>query len=494
MNTALPSIRRRLLTALIGTLLIVWLTVLLLVYRAAEHEVEEVFDADLARSAQTLQTLLLHEVEEDHEMSDKLAKVMAELGSGGLERYPVLASVLRDLHGEEARERVELIRRAQSAEHEYESGLIVVARYAEGGIMLRDAIAPELPMTEPGFVDVVLDGQLWRVYRLTYPQSGFTVQVGERHAFRDELVRYITRNTLMPLLVALPVLAVLIWIVVGRALEPLRRLAHGVSQRAPNTLDPIDESNTPREIHSLVQALNTLFTRMRAALDRKRQFTADAAHELRTPLAALKIHLQVAEREISNPHDRVSIDLALQGVDRATHTVEQLLLLARADAEQTRDMVSAAIDLRELAMDGVASLSQMAVERNIDLGVDAINASVTRGDRAALQVMLRNLIDNAVRYTPAGGSVTVAVGEDGNGVWLSVLDSGPGIPIADHGRVFNRFHRGDDEQSVGTTGSGLGLSIVQRIARLHEARIELSRGLHGAGLGVTVRFKSSRER
>jgi two-component system sensor histidine kinase QseC len=491
MNSALPSIRRRLLTALIGTLLVVWLVVVLLVYRAAEHEVEEVFDADLARSAETLQTLLQHEVEEEDEMSEKLARVQSELGSDGLRRYPVLGSILADLQGEEASERLELVRRAQSAGHGYESGLIVVARYADGSIMLRDAVAPELPLTTAGFVDIDLDGMSWRVYRLTDAQSGLTVQVGERHAFRDELIRYITRNTLMPLLVALPVLAMLIWIVVGRALAPLQRLTHGISRRDPAALEPIDEGNAPREIHGLVQALNTLFRRMRAALDRERQFTSDAAHELRTPLAAVKAHLQVAQTDVADPRAAGSIDQALKGVDRATHTVEQLLLLARADSEQERERIATPVDLRELAIEGVGALSQAAVERHIDLGIEAQDGLSVRGDRAALQVMLRNLIDNAIRYTPEGGSVTVVVSADDHDSWLRVSDSGPGIPAADHQRVFDRFYRGEGEQAAGTTGSGLGLAIVQRIARLHDARIELGPGLGRAGLGVTVRFKSA---
>lgn len=488
MNRAAPSIRRSLLLALISTLLIVWLVVLVLVYRVAEHEVEEVFDADLARSARTMQALLMHEVDEEQQMSEKVRDVVDELGSEGLARYPRLAAILRGLREEESGERQELVKLAEEMGHRYESGLIFAARYGDGSVMLRDAAGPELPMTDDGHVNISLGGTSWRVFRLTDPHSGFTVQVGERQGFRSELVRYITRNTVMPLLVALPILALLIWFVVGRVLAPLQRVAEAVSRRAPNALDEIDEGNAPREIHSLVQALNALFSRVRATLGRERQFTADAAHELRTPLAALKAHLQVAQKDAADAKTRLSIEQALQGVDRATHTVEQLLLLARADADQTRDMVAGEVDLRELAIEGVALLSQMAFERDIDLGVDAPRATITRGDRSALLVMLRNLVDNAVRYTPEGGTVTAAVGRDGDRAWVSVRDTGPGIAQDEHERVFKRFHRGNDEKAARTTGSGLGLAIVQRIVHLHEASVELGPGIDDTGLGVTVRF------
>lgn len=491
MNPSSPSIRRRLLVALLSTILVVWGVVVLLVYHAAQHEVEEVFDADLARNARTLQTLLLHEVLEDREIAARLGEVMDEIGGEELDRYPVLAGILREMHDEENRERLELIRRAEHAGTEYESGLLVVARYADGDVMLRDADAPQLPLTDPGLTDVDLNGNRWRIYRLTDADTGLTLQVGERYAFREELVRYITRNSLVPMLVAVPVLALLAWFVVGHALAPLRRVTAGVSQRDPDTLDPLDERNAPQEIGSLVAALNRLFARVSSTLERERHFTADAAHELRTPLAAIKTHLQVALGAGSGGGGRASIERALQGVDRATHTVEQLLLLARVDAERPGESVAAPVDLRELVIEAVTSLSQSAVDQQIDIGIDAPRPVSTHGDRAALQVMLRNLIDNSIRYTPAGGRVTVAAGLDAGIAWLSVSDDGPGIPADDLPRVFDRFYRGYGQQPAPASGSGLGLSIVRRIAHLHHARIVLGSGLDGKGLGVTVRFESA---
>ncbi|MCB1773101.1 MAG: sensor histidine kinase N-terminal domain-containing protein [Gammaproteobacteria bacterium] len=488
MNVAAPSIRRRLLGALIGTVLLVWLAVVYLVYQSARHEVQEVFDADLARTARTLQTLLLHEVEEEKETAARVREVVDELGSDGLVRYPRLAGILHTLVAEEEKERLELVGRTEQADSFYDAGLILVARYGDGDVMLRDSNAPDLPPTPPGFTDVEASGRWWRVFQLTDPQSGLGVQVGERHEFRTELVHDITRNTMMPLLVALPILALLVWLIVGSVLAPLRRVALAVSSRAPDAVDAIDEHDAPSEIQGLVQALNRLFNRVGTAIARERQFTADAAHELRTPLAALKTHLQVAGSAGDPGEANASIAQALVGVDRATHTVEQLLLLARADSEQARRTAMGEVDLRELARDSVASSSQFAVERGIDLGIDGAQPVIIHGDRHALAIMLRNLVDNALRYTPSGGVVTVAVGSDDAFAWIGVSDNGPGIAPADRERVFRRFRRGDEVQAAGIAGSGLGLSIVQRIVQLHGARIDLGAGIEGAGLGVTVRF------
>ncbi|MCP5306718.1 MAG: HAMP domain-containing protein [Chromatiaceae bacterium] len=486
MNAKSQSIRRRLLTMLISTILVAWLIVLLLVYRAAEHEVEEVFDADLARSALVLQTLLLHEVQEEKVIRAKAREITVELGEDGLARFPRLASALQDYTHDGVRETLELVGSVQRAGMHHGDTLVFVARLDDGSVILRDQRAPQIPVTPAGYSDVRVDGGDWRIYGVRDAASGLTVQVGERHAFRSELVRYITHNTLMPLLLALPVLAVLVWIIVGRALSPLRRVVREVSRRAPGTLQPIVDDDTPYEIHSLVDALNSLFARVGAAIERERQFTADAAHELRTPLAALKAHLQVAKRQAAESTTQQSLDRALAGVDRATHSVEQLLLLARADAQQTRAMVSCEIDLRDVAAGVVAAMSQFAFERDIDLGVDGDRGIVVCGDKTALEVLLRNLVDNALRYTPKGGTVSVEVARDDRTAQLHVRDSGKGIPPEERSSVFNRFRRGVGEQADGMSGSGLGLSIVQRIARLHSAEITLGDGLQGRGLGVTV--------
>lgn len=486
--TAQRSIRRRLLAMLIGTILLLWLLVIFLVYRTALHEVEELFDTDLARSARVLQSLLLHEVGEEQGMAANVRAVADEIGVEGIRSYPRLAAILQEYLDGGGRGKIELVGPAQGAGHQGGTGLAFVARYGDGTLMMQDRTAPDIPAAPEGYADMQLDGQSWRIFSLREEQTGFVVQVGEKHAERAELVGDITRNTLTPLLLALPILGLLIWVVVGRALAPLQRIAQEVSIRAPDVLDPIDDGDAPQEIHGLLTALNKLFEQVRSAITRERQFTADAAHELRTPLAGLKAHLQVARGQSAEPTTRASLDQALDGVDRATHSVEQLLVLARADAAQTRALVNARVDLRELVVGVVSSLSQQAFDRNIDLGIDAPDTVSVRGDATTLQLMLRNLVDNAVRYTPAGGMVTVSVGTGPGGSWVEVVDDGNGVPVEGRQQIFDRFHRGVGERAAGTNGSGLGLSIVKRIADLHGAAITLGEGIGGKGLSVRVIF------
>jgi two-component system sensor histidine kinase QseC len=482
------SIRRRLLAMLISTVLLVWLLATVLVYRAAQHEVEEVFDANLARSARVLQALLLHEIEEETDTATRVQSLIAEIGSDGLARYPMLAAILAEYQSEPGFELLELNETSTETGHPYASGLAFVARHADGRVMLHDQVLPDLPAGATGFSNLPVGHEQWRVFGLRDPATGFLVQVGEKHAFRAELVRYITRDTLMPMLISLPLLTLLVWAIVSEGLRPLQQVAAQVAARAPGALEPIEARSTPQEIHGLLLALNKLFERVRSAIERERQFTADAAHELRTPLAALKTHLQVARSQSAEPAIQRALEQALAGVDRATHSVEQLLLLARADARQARELVASAVDLQQIAVDAASALSQQAVERNIDLGIDPGGPVFVLGDQTALHLLARNLVDNAVRYTPVGGMVTVSTGEDATGAWLRVADDGQGVPVEERGRLFDRFHRGSRALSGASGGSGLGLSIVQRIAELHHAKVLLGDGLEGRGLGVTVRF------
>lgn len=487
---AAPSLRRRLVVGLILAIASLWLVVVVLVYRAAQHEVEEVFDADLVQSARTLQALLRHETGEEAEMAARAEAVAAEVGEEGLRRYPALAAVLRDYAADEPGERIELPVAAGPADHPYTAGLFFIARHADGEIMVRSATAPGIGLTEPGFVDLEAERRLWRVYRLTDGETGLHVQVGERHAFRAELVRYITRNSLLPLLVAMPLLALAIWLVVGRALAPLARVAGQVSLRDPDALDAIAARDAPREIRSLVDALNTLFGRMTETLERERRFTADAAHELRTPIAAAKTHIQVAAGRPQSSATARSLAMALESVDRAAHAVDQMLALVRVEAGRADALDADAVDLRALCVSAVTQASQSAMEHGIDLGVDAPAIVRVRGDAPALAMMLRNLVDNAVRYTPPGGVVTVACGAAADAGWIEVVDDGPGIPAADRERVFDRFYRGTGEQAAGIGGTGIGLSIVQRIVQLHGGVIALGDGVKAGptrpGLRVRV--------
>ncbi|MBV8911245.1 MAG: two-component sensor histidine kinase, partial [Gammaproteobacteria bacterium] len=297
-------------------------------------------------------------------------------------------------------------------------------------------------------------------------------------------------QTLKPFALLLPVLALLIWFAVGHALEPLGRLTALVKARRVNALDALPESGLPQEVRPLVQALNELLARLAAALERERAFMADAAHELRTPLTALQLQMAMLTRASGENERTAAMGTLAAGVQRAIRLVEQLLALARQ--EPRIGSAHAPVRLDELAREVVGELVPLADAGAIDLGVAAAQPATVEGEADALRTLLRNLIDNAVRYTPAGGRVDVAVeSSPAGGIVLTVTDDGPGIPPEERARVFDRFYR---RAGTEPPGSGLGLAIVSTIAAAHGARVELSDGPHGKGLRVTVSFPAERAR
>jgi two-component system OmpR family sensor kinase len=306
-------------------------------------------------------------------------------------------------------------------------------------------------------------------------------------------------RTIVPLLAVLPVLGLLIWLIIARGLKPLERVAVAVARRSPTQLEPLAESGLPSEVQPLVRALNGLLLRLGQTLAAQRTFIADAAHELRTPLTAVHLQAQLAERATTDSDRRKALADLKSGLERATRLSEQLLTLARAEpGVEAAERPASVIDLLALAREVIAELALLAAQKSIDLGLSEGRQAIVRGDAEALRALLSNLIDNAVRYTPARGRVDVAVEAQGERATLSVRDNGPGIAPPERERVFDRFYRGqpaaapgDAGPRTGLRGSGLGLAIVKSIADRHGAAIELGEGLDGRGLGVTVRFPAA---
>jgi two-component system sensor histidine kinase QseC len=478
------SLRHRLLLLVLGGVALVWGLAAVKTWLDARHEAEEIYDAHLAQSARVLGGLLRHEALEEAEAQRDLLLARQELGTEGLARYPRLAALIAErLRGEAA---ITLPDSSVISGHKYESRIALTVRKPGGALLLRTPQAPALAPAPEGFHEARAAGREWRVFSFTEPETGLLIQAAERLDVRGELVGDITRNALLPLLAALPALGLMLWFSIGHALAPLARLAAAVARRAPGDMAPVADGDAPREVQPLLAALNRLFARQQFRLARERRFTADAAHELRTPLAALRVQAQVAQGAASPGARDHALARILEGVDRATHQVEQLLALARAD--HAAGLLPQPLDLAALARDTVQLLAPWALSRGVTLECDCRAAPAVHGEAAALASLLRNLTDNAVRYGGSGGVVRVRVlsGVAGAGAVLEVEDAGPGIPQGERARVLERFHRGVD--ATGQPGSGLGLSIVQRVAEAHGARLELEAGAEGGGLCVRVHF------
>lgn len=438
------SLRRRLLLLLLGAILLLWAAIAAVSFYFARHEIDELMDAQLAQSAQVIMALAQADMEQ----------VAAEV---------------------------------EEFKHQYEQKLSFQVLDTKGRTLLRTANAPQGRMsdTEDGFSSTVVEGMVWRVFSRWDSGQRFLVQVGQSDEIRDELAGDVMLTLLAPVLFAFPVLALLIWVSVGRGLAPLQRAAQEVQARDPGNLTPLGEEGAPTEVRPLLAGLNALFRRLGDAFEAERRFTADAAHELRTPLAALRTQAQVALRAADEAGRRHALEQVIVGVDRATQLVEQLLTLARVDPESSH-AGGEAVDLDNMASEVLAQLAPAALRRGTELRLEEPRGEPRpRGDRAMLGILLRNLADNAIRYTPRGGAVRVATGAEDGHAWLEVEDNGPGIPPAERDKVFQRFYR---VLGTGEGGSGLGLSIVRRIADLHGAQLGLGEGDDGKGLRVRVTF------
>ena len=327
----------------------------------------------------------------------------------------------------------------------------------------------------------------WRTFAV--PLLDRVVQVAQPMAVRNRMAADAALRTLLPLLAAIPLFAVLIWYLVGRGLRPLERLARDVASRRPDALQPLLAERVPQEAQPIVHALNQLLERLDKTLSAQRAFVADAAHELRTPLAALQIQLQLCERASDEQARAAALAELRVGLQRATHMVQQLLTLARQEPGAESSPPQASARLADIARQTLADHAQLADARRIDLGATQLDDELlVHGDRAALHTLASNLVDNAIHYTPEGGQIDVSVLREGEGGqtrhWLSICDSGPGIPPDERERVLDRFYRRPDQSEPGT---GLGLAIVRSIAERHGATLVLDASPLG-GLRVAVGF------
>lgn len=342
---------------------------------------------------------------------------------------------------------------------------------------------PDLPnRARLGYETVATPDGQWRVFSLQ--QRGLTFQVAQPMSVRNELAATAAFRTLTPFLLLLPALGLLVWFTVGRGMRPLEAMARAVKARTPTALQPLPDGGVPFEIQPLVAALNDLLRRLDRTLGAQRQFVADAAHELRTPLTALRLQIQLAERAATAEERAAAFATVKEGLTRSAHLIDQLLTLARQEPDVT-EPPAGDVDLNDLARQVIAEHTLLAASKAIDLGMGRSETVAVSGDRNGLHIMLRNLVDNAVRYTPAGGKIDVSAFAGPEGPVLEVTDSGPGIAPEDRARVFDRFYRGAGQE---VPGSGLGLAIVKNIAERHHARVTLAEGPGAKGLSASVVF------
>jgi len=451
------SIRARLLALLLGTTALAWLGAITWSYLDARRELVELFDAQLVQAGRIVLAGAAHDVEEvlEHAGDDEIAA---------------------------------------GFDHHYEQSLHFQIWTSGGRLLFRSSSAlprePIVPVGSRGFFDRTLAGERWRVLALADREREIEVQICQRADLRDELAIAVARNMLLPVVAALPVLALLIWTAISRGLRPLHRLVAELSGRRPEAVAPLAAGPRPAELAPLVRALDGLLERLRERLDVERAFTADAAHELRTPLAALKTQAQVALRARSGDERERALVQVVRGTDRMTRLVHQLLTLARLEPDAA--VAHAPVDLAAVCDELVAELAEDAAARDVRLRRGGAPSAPVLGNRQLLAVLLGNLVENALRHGGSGGEVRVEITEvteiarDERRFAVDVVDSGPGIPEAERARVFDRFHRLPGSGG----GSGLGLSIAARIAALHGSRLDLRSGPGGRGLDVRLELPS----
>ena len=442
------SLQGRLLGLVLGLVASVWLASAVVTWFDARRELDELLDGHLAQAAALLVVQQAREIEDDDER---------RVDTPTLHRY---------------------------------APQVAFQVFHEGRLALRSANAPAAPMVaaderfQSGLRTVTIDGLAWRVFAAHGAERDVQVYVGEQAASRAAIVWAALRSMLWPMLAALPLLALATWWAVRSGVAPLRRLGRTLAERQPQALHAVLVDGTPAEMRPMLDALNALFARIAVLIEAERRFTADAAHELRTPIAAIRAQAQVALAEADDAARRHALEATLAGCDRATRLVEQMLTLSRLEAGVATPMAS--VDLSAVARRVLADAAPPALAKRQTIELDAAEPCPLQGDATLLAVLLRNLVDNAIRYSPPRATIRVALArQHAGGVRLSVEDSGAGLGEAELARLGERFFR---VVGSGQSGSGLGWSIVRRIANAHRATVRAGRSGSLGGLAVEVEW------
>lgn len=461
----MKSIRRFLLQGLLAALVLTFVLVFFISYRQAAYEVNELYDAQLVQTTRFIEGFLdrpASELDLDH--------VNQALREAASVRY--------------AQEQD-----SNSLGHRYEQKLAVQLWDQAGNLLIKTPTAPMYALSplKQGFYSKQYHGYGWYVYTHAVPSNGYWLVVAERSDVRAEVTEKLAESLLAGLFIAVVLVAVLIWFIVSRGLRPLTVLSAQISERDLDHLQPVDPGGAPDELAPVVSAINLLFDRVESGVERERRFLGDVAHELRTPLAALRLQAQSGLSASDLIQAQSALHKVMTGVDRSMRLVEQLLTLARLEPEAMgpREEVS----LKELARDCVLHMAPVAARKDQQLGLDMEEEpAMLMAYPVLVGVLMRNLVENAIRYSPEGANIRLLIGTGEGSAYLQVEDDGPGVDESVLPMLSQRFFR---HQKADTTGTGLGLSIVARIAQIHGATVEFS-NVAPHGLRVIVRFPKSR--
>jgi two-component system sensor histidine kinase QseC len=450
----MTSIRRRTLTLIIGLLLAGLAVLSVFNLHDSNHEIAEVYDAQLAQNARLLQGVMrMPLASKDHS-----------------QLYQAFNQALS-----EAKPHVD--------GHPYESKIAFQVWNPNNEVLVHTASAPSFtaPPTQPGFSDVVdLNGRHWRAFMLDDPQNDLRIWVGERDDVRTDLVDRIVRHTLWPNVLGSLILAAMVWLAIGWGLRPLANMAQTLRARNSGSLEPLQLTPLPSELEPMQAALNRMLAQIQEVLGRERRFIADAAHEMRTPLAVLRVHAQNLLEAGTEQERRESLQFLISGVDRTSRLVNQLLTMARLEPKSNPPPLQR-IDLSETVRNSLVQLTPWLLSKHLELAFeDGDQPFHVMASTAAIDIALGNLITNAANFSPENGVITVKLSQAEGWCLLSVEDQGPGIDEADRARLFERFYsRGN------TQGAGLGLTIVNTIALRLGGRITLVNRPEG-GLRATL--------
>ncbi|UPG95580.1 sensor histidine kinase [Luteibacter aegosomatissinici] len=454
------SLRSRLLLLIIGVLAAVLLPLGILSAQRTLEEVDELSDGRLAQAARTLE-VLVNRIGVEQLREQRTARLLVP----SVSNHPPELMV-------------------QGRTYESEVGFQVFDR--DGTLLMATENLSGVPRThvpDGQFEDINHGRYTWRVFTLIMEEQGITIRAGERYDSRHEITHALWLEHGLPTLLGLPLLALLVGWAIRRGLGPLEDLARALAEREPGSREPIHLADAPEELKPVMAALNDQIFRLESALERERRFSADVAHELRTPLASTMINLENALASARPDEAQAALEAARECLVSLARRTEQLLALARLEAGAASGP-RARVELAALALDVVEELSPIIARGNVELSIERLDDGlVVEGYPVALGALLRNLLDNAFRHVPAGGQVALSIERrDGHAV-VEVVDDGPGIPAERRAGMFGRFQRGADTHG---TGYGLGLSIVQRAAELHGASVELLDRDAGRGLRVVV--------